>query len=267
MRDWGTASLAVLLWAMLGATSAPSAPPVVKKKAILSGQKYFEQTWQGGDLVVPTGKLTVAERHYWFGRKGLAVPTELAVRCQLAASGEIESHQCDLDGEDNDPFRGSSLAAAEAGLSSARELGVFGGPPRFSVAKDYGGTLFVRWVRYHLRFEPVEANKVELTIGTLVKLAQLHGLTIPPRSLDPTNYPSRALREERGGYQTLECQVQSDYSIICRTIGFDPAENAPFFEGAGTGFFRRGRAPERLDNGQDSAGVRFQVRIKWAVPT
>ena len=267
MRGWKTASFAVLLWALLGASSAPSEPPVLTKKFIITGGKYFEQTWQGGDLVVPTGKLTVAERYYWFGRKGLAVPTELAVRCQLAASGEIESHQCDLDGEDDDPLRGSSLAAAEAGLSSARELGVFGDPPRFSVAKDYGSTLFVRWVRYHLRFEPAYEIKVDLTIGTLVKLAQLKGLTIPPRSLDPTNYPSRALREERGGTQTLECQVQSDYSIICRSIGFDPAENAPFFEGAGTGFFRRGRAPERLDNGHDSAGVRFQMRIKWVVPS
>ena len=269
MRGLRAASLAIVLGALLcgAAPSATRSPPVMKKKLVLSGEKYLEQTWLGGDLIVPLSRLSIAEKYYWFGRKNLAMPTELAVRCQLDVDGKADKFRCNLDGEAADPLRGFSVAEADAGLSAAITLGVFDGPTPFPVAKTYGKTMFVRWVRYRLNFEAAVPDKIVLTSGPLVERAQLKGLTIPQRSLDPERYPSRALREERGGKQTLECQVQSDYSIICRTIAFDPPENAPFFEGAAAEFLRHGRAPERLDDGQDSAGARFQLRLRWAVPT
>ena len=272
MRKLGGASLGMLLWAMLGGVApseqaAASAPPVVKKKGLLTGQKYLEQSWLGGDLTVPMGRLSVAEKYYWFGRTNLAMPTELAVRCQLAADGTVEKYMCNLDGEDADPLRGFLVAEADAGLSAAIALGVFDGPTPFPTAKNYGGQLFVRWVRYRLKFEAEESGKIDLNTGPLVSFTQLQGLQAGLGALDERLYPARAMREQKGGFQTIECQVQSDYSIICNAAGFEPAENGPLFQGAAVHFLRKTRAAEKLVNGQNSAGVRFRLRIRWTLPT
>jgi len=68
---------------------------------------------------------------------------------------------------------------------------------------------------------------IDLSTGPLVERQSIPELAgaFPLRF----NYPPRALRNEAEGTSVIECQIQQDYSVICRQISFDPASHAALF--------------------------------------
>jgi hypothetical protein len=106
--------------------------------------------------------------------------------------------------------------------------------------------------------------KFEVILDTRPSIAkgQLLGLEVPIGKF----YPLRALREEREGVETFECQIQQDLSLICSSLTFEPVANAPFFEGAGERNLAQARAPSKLVDGQSSVGARFKTRVRWTIP-
>ena len=84
--------------------------------------------------------------------------------------------------------------------------------------------------------------------------------------LSGNSYPARALRAEITGHQTIECQVQADGSVICRSVAFDPPENAPFCAGVAEGLFRNVTVTGTRADGGPVAGVRFRFPVNWTIP-
>lgn len=120
---------------------------------------------------------------------------------------------------------------------------------------------FVRQITFPLAIDRSKLPVIDLTTGREVP-SSLISFTNPLHEL----YPSHALRAEIGGRLTMDCQVQSDYSIICSATNFDPPENFSYFERYDDVLSKYSKISEQLTDGSNSAGVRTTMRITFKTP-
>ena len=233
--------------------AAPAEPPIIARKDPQSGLLLKYQTFDGGEIAVSLDKLSVASWYSIFGAKGYAVPDTFAVSCHIPRDGRIWSFNC---------FGADAMQRYSPEMAAARRLEVFAEAPVFPPLAR-GNESVIREVRYLLRFAKPAPPPIDLEKGPLVPIAQIQGLR---RRLGEMDYPPRALREERQGVQTVECQVQVDHSLICRGVAFDPPENGPVFAEAAHRMFMPFPVKPQLTDGTPSVHARFQTRVRWAIP-
>ena len=211
------------------------------------------RVFDGGQIVVDPQRLTHRQWYMLLGMRGVTLPESVAIRCAISPSGQVSDYTCDNDVEDD---------AAAAGVAVARSLGLIAAQPSYS-PEPKPKLRHYREVRYRLVFEKFTPPGIDLTKGPLVSKSQVFGLRYTNLNMV---YPTRALREERQGRQTVECQVQADYSLICNPVAFDPAENGPYFAEVARRLFAPVPVAAQLADGGPSAYARFRFSINWAIP-
>ncbi|QNQ11387.1 hypothetical protein [Sphingomonas alpina] len=226
--------------------------------------------------------LSIAERYRHTTQWGGVVPAlEKQITCEIGDDGAIDRRTCQPDSWSD---REQSLAIQLLRAMAPSALPVFpaidraalGLPPRavspfWSTAINFSAHApegnkppFFRLARLTVRTREMPRPSIDLTTGVLVDVRQI--VLQAGTALRGDNYPARARREARAGAQLFECQVQTDRSVICQDISFDPPENAPYFTGMADRLYMRAIVKEQLENGDNAIGVRFRPKIRWALP-
>lgn len=177
--------------------------------------------------------------------------TRLNVSCQITDLGQVNLGSCE----------------PEAGLyPSERDdlaslLIIAGAPvlPEFEAAPS--SRKIGRQISFPLNIDRSTRPLIDLTTGRVVDRSLIK-MTNERQNV----YPSGAFRAEAQGKLTLDCQVQSDYSIICTSTHFDPPENFKYFAHFGDELSKYSKVSEQLTDGSNSAGVRSTITVKFTLP-
>ena len=254
--------LAPNAWAILGPKAPRGEPPIVEERIGFIDRTVFRQYFDLPDRVSPEFTGSIADRYRLLGeRADRLVPHTLTIACTIRPDGRVDPSMCELYGA-NGPDRNRAFRAAV----HARALDEF---PAFRVleVKDGREPRYYRHVRFNLRTPEVEPTGVDFEQGRLVEASQLPELLSDlSAELRRSDYPARAMREEREGTGTVECQIQADLSIACRMQSFEPVANNQDFLAEPTRFFAGKFAKPILQNGEDARGVRVRFPIRWRIP-
>lgn len=269
-------SIALLAFALVGCSTAPDytrpnyvaqlpapiavegEPPIITTKAGSQGNwKVYSQTFpDAGTFAVtpPTG--AIASLYYSFNGRTQDVPaTTVPVLCDISAEGIVYPTLCEAAGElSADQFLGLSLARTS---SNGIDFPSFRALPN-----DREGIM--REVPMTLEIPAIPAPQVDLAAGPLVEAGVIE-MDLQPYALSAA-YPSRALRQEVEGKLLVECQNQSDLSVICTPLSFDPPEHFDLFKLAPRQIFRSVRPAPVLKNGRDARGVRWRSTMAFRIP-
>lgn len=257
MKGRGIAVAALLLAVpVAGQLPAPSGsggqPRIEIRRDAATGRMARYETFDGGEIVLPVDRMSIAELHGRFAGTDYPAGRIDVVSCPVEGDGKVAAYGCLAKG---DSWRTPVFSAA-------MDLKLLDDRPGFPMLKKRDVPV-VRHVDYRLRVMPFALPVLDLASGPLVATSEIQGLALG-ETLD--SYPPRALRAGLEGAQTFECQVQRDHSLVCRSVAFDPPQNAAAFGDAGFALFGRTQVAARLRDGQNSVGVRFRARVRWAIP-
>ncbi|QZD95468.1 energy transducer TonB [Qipengyuania gelatinilytica] len=235
-------------------------PPILESKGEAPGDRIFKQTFTADEQQLSLDHLTVADMYSMFGANGGSIAAHtVRMRCRLGADGQVTPYTCSPS-ESEEP---NILAVIRVPKFEERLVGL----PAFRPLGEQSGDKweFYRFVEFDLAVPEVSSGPIDLTSGPLVDHKQfLDYITDEYKHL---SYPARALRRGLSGVQTLECQIQMDTSVICRSIDFTVPEAHGIFAAATKRFFRNARISSKLDDGSDQRGARFRVPIRWSLPS
>lgn len=204
-----------------------------------------------GAFAVPTINASIADIHHAFDGRTEDLPAQsVPVFCVVAPSGKLILRDC--------YGRDSISDEQQIALNLANEWGEGVDFPRFEDVSASDSPPF-RWLHLTLEIPAIPVPQVDLANGSLVE-KELLDFTLDERNIMAA-YPGRAIREEIEGVLQLECQVQTDLSVICTNLFFAPAEYAAMFDRAGTRLFRGTRVKPQLKDGRDARGVRWRPRV------
>ena len=237
--------------------SADGEPPIQTRKGQYSGQNFYSQEFTDERVHrVSTRELSVAKLYSFFGeRKEDLPPQVVTARCNIGSSGEVLLTDCvSKDGSTEDQRLALLLMDADTKIDV----------PDYRTLPE-GFADLTRTVRLNLAIPEVKSPSVDLATGPFVEAQQLI-LASGGSGVGSSNYPSRALRREAEGDMELECQVQIDLSVICRSISFEPAEHFDLFARAGERLFDGVSVEAETKDGSDARGVRFRRKVLWRIP-
>jgi len=267
------------------ANAGEISPPFEMHEDLLH-RPYRTQTFDVGGVTVDGAKLSIARR-YFIARSTTLPALDAVLTCEITDQGQVDLRICE-PGQATNTLNAFVLRIVRSGaivtglptfptLDRRIEgsLPVASEQPRPYI-RDYAGSPTgdatppaYRLARLAVHTEAIPAPQVDLETGRLVELGQLPAIASAVRAGPDRvggDYPPRALRADKTGRQTIECQIQTDRSIICRGIAFDPSENAGFFTPVSERLFQRVLADERLTDGSSAVGVRFRFAINWQLP-
>ena len=179
-------------------------------------------------------------------------PVTLAVKCPIFPNGKVVLSRCDEIDEINKD--------AARSLQIAGHLGRFENPP--GRADDLGDDGYpYSFVRLSLAIPAIEPMELDLSSGPLVEVQDVRW-KISNAEL-AGYYPSAAIVRGIEAVLTVECQIQSDTSIVCRTLAVEPEEHARVFRRVARNMTRYIKMGETLKDGTSSVGVRFQTQLKF----
>ncbi|WP_133175347.1 hypothetical protein [Sphingomonas oleivorans] len=276
-RAFISAVFAIVL--ILPSEAVVEAPVVVDRNGNIA---FKVQTFDVPPTTFDPHLLSVAEVYREAAKWGGTIPAlNVSILCEISDDGTVDRNTCEADSwSSKEQLLAMRLvrAAPQSALPqfpainrTALGLAPRGTSPLWSKLVAYRADVpgnsnppFFRLARVAVRIDRTQPPAVDLTTGPLVELAQISF----EAGKDPqmNQYPSRALRENREGTQTAECQVQADRSVICRDESFDPPESALYFAGSADSMFRRVVVQERLKNGANAAGSRFRYKLRWKLP-
>jgi hypothetical protein len=277
-RDLFISILILAVATTAGAETA--APPIVKRQDIF-GNKLRTQTYQAGPVLLDPDGLNFAVRYRATKAWGGKIPAaQASIICEIDDDGSIDTKACLPVSWKN---RAQVLAASLVRQSTASldwpvlppiDRAAAGLPRRltnvangqFAGARRGETTPFYRRVALQVRIPELDRPDIDLTTGSLVELKELTFLG-PNSVVRTSDYPSKALIERKEGLQTIECQIQIDHSIICRTAAFDPPGNEPYFEETAEQIYKQATVERRLKSGANASGVRFRQKLRWKVPS
>lgn len=245
--------------AMAKAPIAGDNEPSITKHKTRSGETIYSQEFAIAAVTSGQPKFSIAEM-YWLTKDQTKTlyPPQIAVTCPITDSGRVDGQECSHDWVP-DWSSGKFLA-----MRIATSAGTFENLPQFSPVKYKGKDLFIRTVKFDVNVPKLERPEIDLKSGPLLEESTFRPMLkkFAPR----VRYPSRALRQEADGLQRNECQVQSDYSIICTIFEFEPEENRALFEPELSEMFRKVKMEPFLPNGQPTKGARFRFNVNWRMP-
>lgn len=265
--------------AFVAVSPLSAAPPILVSEN--ANRIPFEaQIYDASPVDFDIQTLSIAEQYRWAAKWDGSIPDITTnILCEISDNGEVKPLTCEAESWSDREQQLAMKLARQSSLSSfpkfpAIDRDALGLAPRGKVAlwsklvrfsaKNVPDLPFFRLVRLPAHIERVPLA-VDLTTGPLVDIAQINFLS--GNTMKVAHYPTKALREGLEGTQLVECQVQVDRSIICRSKAFDPPENGPYFVREGSNLLRDAIAREQLKNGSSSVGVRFQIRLRWRLPS
>ena len=237
--------------------AAEGEPAIEMRKGAFRGDAEYSQVFFDDRIYqVPAGDWSIARLYRSFGDRQEDVgPQIIPVVCPIGETGIITLSNCLIRDDATEDQRLALALISRGGqsmLPSFRELPV-------------GYAYLARTVNLQLGTPAVSSPKVNLAAGPMVE-ASLLQLEAGGHSLGTNNYPSRALRQEIQGDMVAECQVQTDLSVICKPVSFDPAEHFAIFAREGERLYLYSRMAPLLTDGSDARGVRFMRTVKWRIP-
>lgn len=250
-------------FAALGsAASAGAAPPSAKPPPLPEPvtERHFSpqgrisiETYRLDPATAPVPPPTVAQRRYLAHRLGKRAdkPLDVVIACWIKPSGEVGGN-CAPDNLDAYPqFDVFSVNFARAPRP------VFPVFPELTERRPQP-----RRVEYRFHYDGAPLAPIDWDRGPLVDRRQI----APLARTDWVEYPIRAMAARKEAKVMIECQVQDDRSIICRTIEVAPPENASYFSDTGEYQYIARRAPATLADGGDSAGARARFELDFRLP-
>lgn len=232
-------------------------PPIVKTPVAGMRRDYFTQTFpDAGTFDLELKPSTIASLYRLFdGRTTDLEAQRVTVTCPINIDGQISLFSC-TDGGPSGEDRAFALRVV-------RVLGTADNLPTFrELPPDHA--YLERNVILTFDVPALAAPQVDLTTGPMVE-PEMVGLT-PDRGSVLNSYPSRALRQEAEGDMRVECQIQSDLSLICQALSFDPPEHFDLFERSAIAVFRNATIEPTLKDGTDARGVRWRRKVAFRIP-
>lgn len=247
---------------LAGCVAIPKAPPgepvIVEQSAFVGPPVYAQRFSEQGVYPVSGLSMTIAENYALFGARKEAFPAQtIPVRCRIANNGDVSLSGC--SSRSDDPLTDEQLAA----LVTARSFGQVSDFPVYRELPEDSKPV-QRTVDLTLETPPIAAVSVDLSSGDMVDFRLVNIPRFEERLA--ASYPSRALRREIEGEMVMECQIQIDRSVICRTIAFSPSEHSKIFDRVIQRISTRVTSAAQLRDGTDARGVRFQRRVLWRIP-
>ncbi|MEM8917937.1 MAG: hypothetical protein AAGE37_03675 [Pseudomonadota bacterium] len=227
----------------------------VEKVKDASGRSTNVETFRPAPDQIVLHPLTIAQQDsVWRTFDELpATPIEVTMDCPISEAGKVGPF-CKAQGW---PWKSPWYKAALKFVNYAN--------PSFSFSDELAEPAeagIKRRVIYPILLDPAARPDPDFAAGPLVEMSQLQ-FAKRQRSL---GFPSRALRQEKGGVLTTECQVQSDYSVICRGLEFEPKENFHLFREWAASQGLRFQVAPKLKDGREASGVRFRTVMRFKIP-
>ncbi len=239
-------------------------PPIVKMKR--PGVKpYWLQVFDVDAKDVDLMELSIAARYYsWQRRTPDAAPMTVTVDCDVDVAYGV--HPC-LNRSIPPNDRTQTKVAVNQIFSRAVKF-----PSVPELREDQkkwlpdplkpGEPALRRVARFSYRIEPPPERAIDPALGPLVEspnLPQIRGMR------GPVDYPAHLARlgEGQTAVVTVECQVQSDLSVICDKGTVTPPENANWFANPFKTMPSSWRSAPKLPDGRDARGVRFRKTIRY----
>lgn len=230
----------------------PGEPKIeIKRVSPYPGKVYTQHFSDAGTIKVEHPKGSIADFHRISrGFSGNLPEASIPAKCMIRPSGLVvfncKPHRKLTDAEAVSFTVGTSSQFME-------------GAPKFRMltGADIG---IIRTADIVFQIPKITFPLTDLTSGPLVSREEV---VLNSTRNFVQNYPRRALRAEAQGKQTVECQVQSDFSIICRSLDFDPPIHHDLFRSSARNLGRSEKAQPLLKNGQPSKGVRFRMAVVY----
>lgn len=233
-------------------------PEITKAGKGMLGQTVYHQVFSLPPHGFGAPDLTIAERFWLVGADAPLKPMSIQVSCNISLDGGVDERNC-RPKTDLSPTAYAMLRLA----NSTHQFPQF---PQYRAIDEAIGDKWSlsRFVEFTLVSPEFAAAKVDLDAGPLLdkSLFQSH----IGRAARRLHYPSRALRHEVEGDQEIECQVQADRTVICRTLSFSVAEHADIFTRDIKRLFEGERIEPELADGTNPVGARFRFKIVWRLP-
>lgn len=233
-------------------------PEITNAGKGLLGQTVYRQEFTLAPHGFVAPELTIAERFWLIGADAPLKPMSIQISCSISLDGSVDERSCR-------PKTNHSFTAYTM-LRLARSNDQF---PQFPQYRAIDEALGDKWslsrsVEFMLISPEFSPAEVDLDAGPLrdKSLFQSH-IAQQARRL---HYPSRALRREAEGEQEIECQVQADRSVICRTLSFSVAEYTDLFTRDIKRMFEGEQIEPELTDGTNPVGARFRFNVVWRLP-
>lgn len=251
------AAIGTAFAASAGATQAPPAPPplpdpVTERHFSPEGRISIE-TYRLDPATAPVPPPTVAQRRYLAHRLGKRAgkPLDVVVACWIKPSGEV----ADNCAPDNlHAYSQFDVFALDFARVPRPVFPVF---PELTDRRPQP-----RRVEYRYHYDGAPLAPIDWNRGPLVDRQQI----APIARTDWVEYPIRAMAARKEAKVVVECQVQDDRSVVCRTLDVVPAENMSHFSDAGEYQYIARRAPATLADGRNSAGARARFELDFRLP-
>ncbi|MEM6475616.1 MAG: hypothetical protein AAF687_05560 [Pseudomonadota bacterium] len=240
-------------------------PEIVRDGQDTLGRDKYLQIFNLPEQKIEPWEMSIASAFWLLGGDGRVIPaSKITVTCPISREGKVE-YGCGIAGE--------RTAEEYRAFDAARAFGMLPRPGDYrKLEKWYGkGGLFsgkpwahYRRLEYTVSLPELTAPIVDLESGELIN-QELISTVVDLSSTRRLAYPARALRRDIGGLQTIQCQIQQDYSIICRQTAFNPSEHAGLFAPSAKRLFGIQKAKPELPDGTDTRGLRFETTARYAI--
>lgn len=286
-----TALIAILTTTLLASSAAfgdtiEKEPPVVQQKDLL-GHAFKTQTYIV-TAPVAIAALSISQRQFLQNDpdKPPPAPIDIVVDCEIDDRGTVHTNRCNAvapvkETSDGQITTWRAVRTAGFAVERAPHFKPYDRPAQLRNRRPYMYMIsgaapgepipFYRLARITAHLDPLTPQpKVDFATGLVVAYTQLPDLITAIRqdvaNLGPFDFPPEAMRNMIAGRLLLECQVQSDLSVICRQSGFDPPENGRFFKSYADAAFRSVRVGRNLANGESAVGVRTVIPVRLSMP-
>lgn len=231
-------------------------PPVVKEKIL--GHDVWYQRWELGQTEVGLKAHPIALGiEMWRGVE----PEQdgffhVNLTCRIKDDGEVALSNEDCESSCVN-VEGHPSCRSVAEMADLDQIAW----PSFDPIKQRRGIVFNRWAIFELLIpSDLRPGTIDAD-GPVLEWAEAtaQGTRIP------ITFPSRAVRQAKGGVATFHCDIQMDYSALCHLDSFDPTENAFLFESSVRSIGWKVSFEKTLPDGSSSVGRRVQGQVNFVV--
>lgn len=235
----------------------PLAAPIEEPIRDKHGRQIATLVYRLNDDQPPARRFTIAQRR-WIGSHIALLPAgrrSVTMRCPILPDGTIADAAACVAEEVADDYA----------LEATERLGTLLRPavPPIPVAESAAPA---RALRYRISLDtadwpgptPLGDRRVFDRAAAQPIVALLH------RQMR-NDFPEFALTLRLEARVTLQCFLEEDRSVSCRTQSVDPVVAQPYYRSAIDAIFPRGRLPERLSDGTPTPGLVFRVPFQFLI--
>jgi hypothetical protein len=246
-------------------------PPMIKvsREGV---SPYWLQVFDVAISDVVMKPMTISVAHYsWVGVPLPNGPVTVVVECDIVSANELTHCGNRSSGVYDKALMG--VASSQLLKRAPQFLTV---PPLNSKQWKFiwqPGDLFgpqkdrlIRVARFQYQIDPAQFRKIDPSLGPLVAAKNKPTMKWQGRpDVQFVLYPPKAVKEGKQGRYSMQCQVQSDLSVICGNASFDPPENLPYFTDVTRRWPNEWLSDAKLPDGRDARGVIFTREYNFSI--